>query len=602
MTSNNYEPLPRDLVFALDDATTKRSREHSADRELRDTIQRLYRRLAQFSMPTEGDVVAGARLVVEVGQGAFGIVWKAYDEERQSDVAVKVFRYERLAVELALHQFRRGARIMKRLSESSEAPATVLRMLRTDEAETAFAMEYLPRLDLTRNVARLTVKERLGFFSQICEAVSFAHSKGVVHRDIRPHNILVRDNDTPVLADFDIADFAFTTKNTRLAIGTLLYAAPEQLAGDNDPRNFAVDIFSLGRVLQFLLLGKDPPATTTTLSGFSEFDEILSQSLAIEPSKRPQTVEHLVSLLPLHVSATVETVPLLFADSIKKLETAKSVWRDAARLASNKMFRAAIKKGEAAIGLVQDDDYSLWDDWKSELDRWKVLVGDRTWAAHTQELFHRVVPGKTGLLIAGLLLIVAVTVPVLKVVVSAHGPSTTNEAPPSTSLSGVATVKISSPPATAASASPTPDAPKLLKTPVVTANPAFSNLTNASSHARGEEWLARGVGRMGQQEPVLPLREHKLALDVDEVQLGTFVCRVRFDGRGDPSELRGCTGRGVARTSDPVNLVVRCLVTNDRSWVNCGTSEFQYAADGERRSASFRLSLRLEQRKNRAPN
>jgi serine/threonine protein kinase len=432
---SSYRPLPKESVERLDFATTVRSKSVPISRQLRNEIQALLQELVQYPMPDEGDIVAGARLVSVVGQGAFGVVWKAKDLETGLDVAVKVFRNERLAVELALHQFRRGIRIMRRLSESKEAPRTVVRFLRSDAADTAFVMEYVPHLDLALNISTWDISARLQTFRLVCEAVAFAHSKGVVHRDIRPQNILVRSDATPVLADFDIADFTFLTKNTQLSPGTVLYSAPEQLAGDVGPRTPTVDIFSLGRLLQFLLLRRDPLVGVRTLEDHSGYDEVLSGALDHDPARRPQSVTELLELVPqglFREAAQSEQAASVSSAAGAARRTADLLWADAVQLASRRQFRSALTKADKAIKLIQDIDYNRCDDWQRESDRWKVATGERSLSAHMQEAFHRYLPLRMALLLGGVAICVLAALPLLKILLGNPPPPPTTPAPPRT--------------------------------------------------------------------------------------------------------------------------------------------------------------------------
>ena len=522
--SSNYRPLPRAKVDLLDDATTLRSKSGTITKELRTMLDSLRQSLAIYSMPIENDVVAGARLVSEIGQGTFGIVWRAVDCQTNADVAVKVFRYERLAVDLTLHQFRRGARIMRRLNESREAPKTIVRLLRSDEADTAFVMEYMPRLDLTSNVDEWDTSVRLEVFENICRAVEFAHSRGVVHRDIRPQNILVRDSGFPVLADFDIADYTFLTKDTRLAPGNYLYAAPEQLACTGDPRNFAVDFFSLGRVLQFLLQGVNPTMGQRHVAGFPEFDDFFARTLNEDPESRPRSIRELLRLIPASPGTRRDSGELHSIPNFQNVrDQADRFWSDAQTLGKRKLYRTAIKKANEAIALIRDVDYGRCDDWERERDSWSVAIGERPLSAFIQELLHRYLPRKVALALGVLVVVVTAGSPWLKFL-RASGSDAAIKVPGS-DLSNVGL------PIPAASANKQrqniPDAAVAVDagnssaiSTIETKNSAFALITSEPAMVRARAWMRSGLGNHSAVGPVLPLREGALALEPDEIQIG----------------------------------------------------------------------------------
>ncbi len=598
--SSKYRPLPRGKVDLLDDATTLRSKSGTITKELRGMLDSLRQDLAVYSMPVENDLVAGTRLVSEIGEGTFGVVWRAVDCQSGTDVAVKVFRYERLAVDLALHQFRRGARIMRRLSESREAPETILRLLRSDEADTAFVMEYMPHLDLTSNVDNWNMSARMEVFRIICRAVEFAHSRGVVHRDIRPQNILVRDDGLPVLADFDIADYTFLTKDTRLAPGTYLYAAPEQLACAGDPRNFAVDIFSLGRVLQFLLRGSDPLIGQKQVEGFPEFNDLFAKALSEDPENRPGSIRELLRLIPVSFadgtprnSRELQSLPNL--QQVKG--QADVLWSEAQALAKRKFYRPAIKKADQAIPLIQDLDYGRCDDWERERDSWRVAIGERPVSASIQEYLYRFLPRRVALPVGVLAVVVIASSPLLKLVRSSNSDLGPIRAPASTSSGGGASVTTPSANGSRQNILDTALALDVADSGADSATekttPAFALVKSEAAMARARAWMRAGLGNHSMVGPVLPLRKGALALDPDQVQIGSFVCHILFDDHGNPAKIDGCEGRGAARTRVPLNLGIRCAAKDDRRSVNCWSGAFQYEINGDRRDGQMSLSLKL---------
>ncbi len=152
-----------------------------------------------------------------------------------------------------------------------------------------------------------SVDEALTLFIAICKAVRYAHAKGVVHRDLKPENILITDDNKPIIIDFGlcyIEDDSSRLTGTMEQVGSRFYMAPEMEAGLGDVTN-AVDIYSLGKVLYFLLTGKHIPRENYSgvndlveLTGNKQLryvtDRILSRTIVEEPSERFK-IDHLIS-------------------------------------------------------------------------------------------------------------------------------------------------------------------------------------------------------------------------------------------------------------------------------------------------------------------
>ncbi len=203
------------------------------------------------------------RLVRLLGQGGMGAVYLAErQEDYEQQVALKLVRRS-LVSRGTVRRFHAERQILARLDHPN-----IARLLdggTTEEGVPYFAMELIEGVPIDRycDEHRLTTRERLELFVQVCSALELAHQSLVVHRDLKPGNILVDASGTPKLLDFGIAKLlaaegaagAAATQTGQQAM-TLRYASPEQIKGE--PIGTASDIYSLGVVLYKVLTGHLP--------------------------------------------------------------------------------------------------------------------------------------------------------------------------------------------------------------------------------------------------------------------------------------------------------------------------------------------------------
>ena len=251
------------LVERLETLLLERAR-HAADQigtaDREKEIDDLSGRIRARALYGAGDRVAGTVLEKIVGSGNFGTIWLARDQQTDKLVATKVFDLNKLTLGVMLWRFRRSVRAITELNKHRNCPAEVVRLHRAHDGDIAFSMDYLSGGSL-ENVERRgwTLERKIEIFLQVCRATVFAHEKGIIHRDIKPANIVFDDSNRPVLTDFDISDINFVTRLSVASggLGTPVFAAPEQQNNADDATEQS-DIYSLGRLLHYLLLERSP--------------------------------------------------------------------------------------------------------------------------------------------------------------------------------------------------------------------------------------------------------------------------------------------------------------------------------------------------------
>ncbi len=263
-------------------------------------ILRIKRRLREGGQLQAGDVLGERfQLLERVGRGGFATVWKAADREHHDVVAVKVlhgqYRHDRTRRE----RFFRGAREMAALRHPGIVG--VLENHFEDGGWHFFVMEYLPGGDLRRVVRSksLDVETCLEAVLQIGDALAYAHDHGVVHRDVKPANVLLDGAGRPKLTDFDLVRAADTTGGTRTGmLGTVIFAAPEMLGAAKDAGPSA-DVYGLGMTAAFALHGDELPfaalqnasAFVRSLEGPAAVLDSIQRAVSLEPAERPAAAD-----------------------------------------------------------------------------------------------------------------------------------------------------------------------------------------------------------------------------------------------------------------------------------------------------------------------
>lgn len=268
-----------------------------------------------------------------IGRGGMGVVLHAFDPDLQRDVALKVLDPDLSSNKTARQRFVREARAAASVNhenivtvhqvnedERSGLPYLVMQLINGESLE--------QRL---RRVGKMSVADAARMGAQAAAGLAAAHSQGLIHRDVKPGNILIEAGDKVKLTDFGLARAAEDLKLTRTGYvsGTPLYMAPEQARGDEvDAR---ADLFSLGVVLYEAVAGKPPFDGKTPLAVLREvadtphrplrklapdvpewFEDVVDGLLAKTPAERLDTAAEVAAVLAAHttsLSGACESVP-----------------------------------------------------------------------------------------------------------------------------------------------------------------------------------------------------------------------------------------------------------------------------------------------------
>ncbi len=237
-------------------------------------------------------------VIRHVANGGMASVWEATDELLGRSVAVKVLSPAYAADEAARRRFTREARAAARLSTHPHV-VTVYDAGEHD-GQAYMVMALYPGGTVADRIKAGPVPRPLAldWLEDAAGALDLAHGEGVVHRDVKPANLLLDAGDRVAVADFGIATAAWDTgmTSTGMVLGTLAYLAPEQRTGGTATP--ASDRYALGLVARELLTGARPgvePTNPTALSGAAEV--ALSRATAEDPALRPRTCAALVDEL-----------------------------------------------------------------------------------------------------------------------------------------------------------------------------------------------------------------------------------------------------------------------------------------------------------------
>jgi serine/threonine protein kinase/Tfp pilus assembly protein PilF len=202
----------------------------------------------------------------EVGRGGQGLVYRARQKSLNRTVALKVIGLGHWATEAHLKRFRREAEAAASLEHPGIVP---IHEVGERDGSCYFSMKFVEGGQLDEVVRRtpMSIRQAVELITKVARTVHYAHEHGILHRDIKPGNILLDANGEPLLTDFGLArlvETESTVTRTMEVLGTPSYMAPEQAVGNNAAISSVTDVYGLGAVLYQLLTGQPPFAGGTT--------------------------------------------------------------------------------------------------------------------------------------------------------------------------------------------------------------------------------------------------------------------------------------------------------------------------------------------------
>jgi hypothetical protein len=245
------------------------------------------------------------RIIKEIGRGGFGTVFLAHDNRLRRDVAIKRLNLDRSSRDelAALRMFEREAQIIAGLNHPN-----IIQVYDLEDAPDGYRiiMEYIEGESLEKYLetrgGQLPESEAVAIFTHICNALAYAHNKGVIHRDIKPANVFLSKAESlkVKVGDFGISVVLNATQShgSHTIAGTKLYAAPEQY-DSSKTLTPAADVYSATKVFYEMLTGNI--GLIVDLSGSSypeEYRDLLASGLAYQRDERSKSIKDLLSCIP----------------------------------------------------------------------------------------------------------------------------------------------------------------------------------------------------------------------------------------------------------------------------------------------------------------
>ncbi len=279
----------------------------------------------------ESPRLPGFRIERKLGEGGLGVVYAAHDEKLNRRVAIKVLRRRSDA------QVRQRVLAEARHTAALGDPAVVTVFSVLDETDPpAIVMEFIEGFPLDRFAAQLNFEQKARLLREVARGLSVAHARGLVHRDLKPDNVMVGPDLRPRILDFGLAlSLEEASRQGRGFEGTPLYASPEQALGK--PLGAASDVFSFGSLMFKVLTGKAPfagdsisqvlEAIASTAPPFlrevavgvpEDLQAICLACLAWNPADRPNAEQVALELGRFLVGEPVRLRPKLYDDLLRR--------------------------------------------------------------------------------------------------------------------------------------------------------------------------------------------------------------------------------------------------------------------------------------------
>ena len=289
----------------------------------------------------KGQQLGKYKIIAPLGSGGFGTVYLATDTWIDKKVAIKVPHRQNL-------DFGELLREPRLLASVSHPNIVAITTAEKQDGTFFIVMEYVPGDTLEAIIDRrgaLDLTLALDFTCQICNAVDHAHRQGVIHRDLRPANVLVGENNMLKVADFGTSRFLEIAAHGTTVIGSPPYMAPEQFHGK---AVFASDLYSLGVTMYQMLTGQLPYDTPAP----GDLDKLMSGELVSPPRLRNPAIPKAISDIVMKAMAPEPT---------GRYQRATDLMEDvlAARNAGRTPQPAAVPRPAGGIRAGRDDAQSI---------------------------------------------------------------------------------------------------------------------------------------------------------------------------------------------------------------------------------------------------
>jgi formylglycine-generating enzyme required for sulfatase activity len=273
-----------------------------------------------------GQIFGRYELIQELGRGGMGVVWKARDVDLDRFVAIKLILPTHVESEVGVKRFQAEARASARLDHPG---IVTVHDFGQRDGKYYLCMAFVDGRSLAERLAQgaMPPAKAAKIIREIAEAIHHAHERGVVHRDLKPPNILLTSADEPRVTDFGLArriDVPEGITASGQVLGTPSYMSPEQAAGNTDLIGPATDIYAIGAILYYALAGRPPfqgtgnvletvrkvaegkfePLKNVAPSVPATLEMICTRCLAKDPARRFKTAGELAAALAKWLRAT----------------------------------------------------------------------------------------------------------------------------------------------------------------------------------------------------------------------------------------------------------------------------------------------------------